>query len=174
MKRIAIDMDEVIADFNAKHLRLFNEEYNEQLTVDDLKGTRLRLIRPHLKYEIIAYLKDPSFFSDLDVMENSQQVIQQLSEHYEIFITTAAMEYPTSFAAKYEWLKKHFPFLSDMNFVFCGDKSIIRADYLIDDNMRHFDNFTGQGILFTAPHNVNENATIRVNSWLDVRDYFLK
>ncbi|EFM12146.1 5'(3')-deoxyribonucleotidase [Paenibacillus curdlanolyticus YK9] len=174
MKRIAIDMDEVIADFNTKHLRLFNEQYNEQLTVHDLQGTRLRLLRPHLKNEIIGYLKDPSFFRDLDVMANSQEVIKQLSEQYEIYITTAAMEYPTSFAAKYEWLKEHFSFLSDMNFVFCGDKSIIRADYLIDDNVRHFEHFAGQGILFHAPHNVNEHAEIRVHNWLEIRDYFLR
>ncbi|MDQ0916382.1 hypothetical protein [Paenibacillus sp. V4I5] len=36
MKRIAIDMDEVIADFNLKHLRLFNHDYNENITTEDL------------------------------------------------------------------------------------------------------------------------------------------
>ena len=134
MKRIAIDMDEVIVDFISKHLKLFNQNYNENISVEQLKGTRLRLLRPHLKNEIMNYLKDPSFFRDLEVMKDSQDVIRKLSEHYEIFITTAAMEFPTSFTAKYEWLKEHFNFLSEMNFVFCGDKSIINADYLIDDN----------------------------------------
>ena len=84
------------------------------------------------------YLTEPTFFRDLAVMKDSQEVIKELSEYYEIFITTAAMEFPTSFTAKYEWLKEHFSFLNDMNFVFCGDKSIINADYLIDDNVRHF------------------------------------
>ncbi|WP_199616111.1 5' nucleotidase, NT5C type [Paenibacillus alkalitolerans] len=172
-KRIAIDMDEVIADFNAKHLRVFNRDYNENFTVNDLQGTRLRELRPHLKNEITAYLNDPAFFRDLDVMRDSQKVIKQLSEQYEIFITTAAMEFPASFTSKYEWLKEQFPFLNEMNFVFCGDKSVIRADYLIDDNSRHFQRFEGQGILFTAPHNVNETGYVRVNNWLEVRNYFL-
>ncbi|QYR21020.1 5'-3'-deoxyribonucleotidase [Paenibacillus sp. sptzw28] len=174
MKRIAIDMDEVIADFNPKHLRLFNRDYNENLTVNDLVGTRLRDLRPHLQKEIIDYLNDATFFRDLDVMKDSQKVIKELSEQYEVFITTAAMEFPTSFAAKYEWLKEHFSFLNEMNIVFCGDKSIIRADFLIDDNVRHFKGFAGQGILFTAPHNINETGYVRVNNWLEVRDYFLK
>lgn len=173
MKRIAIDMDEVIADFTPKHLRVFNRDYNENLTVNDLMGTRLRELRPNLQNEIIAYLNDPTFFRDLDVMKDSQKVIKELSEQYEVFITTAAMEFPTSFTAKYEWLKEHFSFLDEMNYVFCGDKSIIHADYLIDDNARHFQRFTGQGILFTAPHNINETGYVRVNNWLEVRDYFL-
>lgn len=172
-KRIAIDMDEVIADFNSKHLRVFNRDFNENLTLNDLKGTKLRELRPHLRNEIIAYLHDPSFFRDLEVMKDSRQVIKELSEQYEIFITTAAMEFPASFNAKYEWLKEHFGFLSDMNFVFCGDKSIIRADYLIDDHARHFLRFGGQGILFTSPHNINETGYVRVNNWQEVRNYFL-
>ncbi|UUZ79630.1 hypothetical protein LJK88_31595 [Paenibacillus sp. P26] len=174
MQRIAIDMDEVVADFNTKHLRVFNRDYHENLTVNDLMGTRLRELRPHLQKEIIAYLQDPTFFRDLDVMKDSQQVIRELSERYEVFITTAAMEFPASFGAKYEWLKEHFGFLNDMNFVFCGDKSIIHADYLIDDNARHFKRFAGQGILFTAPHNMNETGYVRVNNWPEVRDYFLR
>ncbi|WP_108672500.1 5' nucleotidase, NT5C type [Peribacillus acanthi] len=173
MKRIAIDMDEVIADFVSKHLNLFNAQYNEKLSGDDLHGTRLWKIRPHLEKEILGYVDEPDFFRDLKVMEGSQEVIQELSNFYEIFITTAAMEHPSSFEAKYEWLKEHFSFLSDRNFVFCGDKSIINADYLIDDSPRHFERFRGQGILFTALHNINETGYVRVNDWSEVRNYFL-
>ncbi len=173
MKRIAIDMDEVIADFIPKQLALFNRDYNDNITLEDLRGKKLRELRPHLEKEIMNYFEDPSFFRDLQVMEDSQQVIRELSERYEIFITTAAMEVPASFTAKYEWLKEHFGFLNDMNFVFCGDKSIIHADYLIDDNARHFKRFCGQGILFTAPHNIHETGYVRVNNWKEVRDYFL-
>lgn len=173
MKRIAIDMDEVIADFIPRHLQLYNEEHNESLTLEDLKGQKLRLIRPQHIEKIIGYLQDPTFFRHLEVIEDSQEVIKELSEQYEIFITTAAMEFPTSFAAKYEWLKEHFSFLNDLNFVFCGDKSIIHADFLIDDSPRHFKRFTGQGILYTAPHNIFETNYVRVNNWQEVREFFL-
>lgn len=171
--RIAIDMDEVMADAVSKHLELFNRDYDENIMPADLQGQKLRNLRPHLRPEIENYFNDTSFFRDLKVMEGSQEAIRELHEHYEVFIATAAMEVPASFAAKYEWLKEHFTFLSDMNFVFCGDKSIIHADYLIDDTSRHFEHFTGQGILFTAPHNVNETGYVRVNNWQEVRDYFL-
>jgi 5'(3')-deoxyribonucleotidase len=32
----------------------------------------------------------------------------------------------------------------------------------------------GQGILFSAPHNMAELGQVRVNDWLEVRDYFLR
>jgi 5'(3')-deoxyribonucleotidase len=166
-------MDEVIADFSSKHLEVYNRDFNESLMIQDLHGTRLRLLRPDRAQQISDYIDVPQFFRDLPVVEGSQDVIRELSEHYEIFIATAAMERPTSFAPKYEWLREHFPFLSDLNFVFCGDKSIIHADYLIDDNSRHFDRFVGQGILYTAPHNIYEQGYVRVNNWQEVREYFL-
>ncbi|MGF3103026.1 5' nucleotidase, NT5C type [Rossellomorea sp. DUT-2] len=174
MKRIAIDMDEVIANFHKKHINLYNVEYNENLTEDDLSGTRLWEIRPNDADDILGYVDDPAFFRDLEVMKGSQEVIRELSKSFEIFITTAAMEHPNSFTAKYEWLKEHFPFLSEMHFVFCGNKSIIHADYLIDDSPRHFKDFKGEGILFSAPHNKYETGYVRVENWEEVREYFLK
>ncbi|TSB46034.1 5' nucleotidase, NT5C type [Alkalicoccobacillus porphyridii] len=173
-KRIAIDMDEVIADFIPKHLDRYNQEYNEQLTVNDLQGCTLESLRPDLEDVIKGYIREPNFFRDLKVIKDSQSVIEELSFLYEVYITTAAMEYPTSFTAKYEWLKEHFPFLSDMNFVFCGTKKIIRADYLIDDNTKHFKTFEGQGLLYTAPHNVHETGYVRVNNWQEIKSFFSK
>ncbi len=56
-----------------------------------------------------------------------------------------------------QWLEEHFPFIPPSRIVFCGDKNIINADVLIDDRSRHFKDFRGTGILFTAPHNVARN-----------------
>lgn len=172
MKTIAIDMDEVMADFSTKHLSQFNTKYQDTLTIEDLQGTRLRQLRPHMAAEITAIIDEDNFFRDLNVMEGSQEVIRELSNNYKIYITTAAMEHPSSFQAKYEWLCEHFSFISPMNYVFCGDKSIINADYLIDDNSRNFKEFRGQGLLFTAPHNRDETGYTRVNNWFEVLEYF--
>lgn len=172
MKKIAIDMDEVMADFASKHLRLFNHKFKDTLTLEELQGTRLRYLRPHLADEIIAIVDEDNFFRDLDVVEGSQEVIRELSKEYEIYITTAAMEHPSSFHGKYEWLCEHFSFISPMNYVFCGDKSIINADYLIDDNSRNFVGFRGQGLLFTAAHNRDVTGYTRVNNWFEVLEFF--
>ena len=43
---------------------------------------------------------------------------------------------------------------------------------LIDDRARHFAHFRGQGLLFSAPHNMAESRYERVNSWCEVREVF--
>ena len=69
--------------------------------------------------------------------------------------------------------QKHFPFIPASHIVYCGDKSILRADYLIDDNPRQLRRFTGEGILYSSPHNVGVKGYKRVNDWLEVEDLFL-
>ena len=170
--RIAIDMDGVIADHLSKHLELYNRDYQDQLTFADLQGKKLREVAK-CGIEVQNYYRDLAFFRDLVVMEGSQEVIQQLQKNYEVFITTAAMEFPSSFQAKYAWLMEHFDFIPKGNIVFCGNKSIIQADYLIDDNSYNFKNFKGKGILYTAPHNVFETKHARVNNWQEVAALFL-
>ncbi len=167
-------MDEVIADTLTKHVGLYNAEFGENVTADGLQGKKLReaVARDHVE-KLEAFLVTEDFFGDLEVMPDSQQVVAELMEHYEVFVTTAAMEVPTSFAAKFRWLEEHFPFIPASNVVFCGDKSIVRADYLIDDNARHFENFAGQGVLYSAPHNAGVEGYPRVESWRDVRGMFL-
>jgi 5'(3')-deoxyribonucleotidase len=172
-QRIAIDMDEVVADLVEKHVRCYNRDFHDSVTLADLRGKRLREARPEHAQAIRSYLYDPEFFRDLKVIEDAQAVIHELNAYYEIFITTAAMEFPTSFAAKHAWLQEHFSFISELNFVFCGDKSIVHADYLLDDDVRHFPRFIGQGVLFTAPHNLDESGYVRVNNWREARTYFM-
>lgn len=174
MKRIAIDMDEVITDFNGKFIPVFNSLFGEKLSRESLNGTTAQQLYPDLAESIEEIIGEANFFSDLPVIPDSQRVIKKLNEHYEIFITTAAMEFPLSFNAKFSWLQNHFPFISPQNIVFCGDKSIINADYLIDDNPRHFKLFRGEGILFTAPHNLNSTGYNRVDSWEEIEHIFEK
>lgn len=168
-KRIAIDMDETICDSLARHLEWYNRKFETQLTKEDTKGARIYQVIPqeHLE-EVKSHPNHPDFFRDLVPFDGAIEAIRHLSLSYDIFFVTAAMEYPASFNAKYEWLKKHVTFVDHLNFVFCGDKSIINADYLIDDTPKHLDTFDGEGILFNAPHNVEATGYQRVHDWSEI------
>lgn len=172
--RIAIDMDEVIADFRSKHLRAYNEAFGAALTLRDLGGRSLDEIVPASHAEAARRMVlEPGFFEDLDEIEGSREVVLELTERYEVFIATAAMEVPTSFAAKYSWLRERFSFIPPSHIVFCGDKGVLDVDYLIDDTARHFERFRGTPVLFGAPHNGPETRFRRVESWEEVRRMFL-
>jgi 5'(3')-deoxyribonucleotidase len=175
MKRIAIDMDEVMADVLTEYLGRYNADFKKSFTREDLMGKHLSELAPPEHWpKIQTYFQDEAFFRNLGVMEGSQEVIEELSKQYEIFIVTAAMEIPCSFAAKYEWLRRHFPSLAPDSFVFCGNKGIIAADYLIDDSAYQLERFQGEGILFTCPRNIHETGFKRVNDWGEVRALFLE
>jgi len=126
------------------------------------------------RHEVLdSYTRSEDFFEAMAVMPDSQRVMHRLQMSYEVFIATAAMEIPSSFQQKYRWLAKHFPFIPASNIVYCGDKSILRADYLIDDNPRQLRRFTGEGILYSSPHNLGVQGYKRVNDWLEVEELFL-
>jgi 5'(3')-deoxyribonucleotidase len=167
-------MDETIADALGKHITLYNEAFGATVHRDHLEGCGLGGVIPaERRAATSAMVHTGAFFADLDVIPDSQEVIRDLQGKFEIFITTSAMEVPSSFAAKYAWLGRHFPFVPPSHIVFCGDKSILAADYLIDDTPRHFKHFRGEGILFSAPHNRAVEGYRRVESWADVRTLFL-
>ncbi len=155
MKRIAIDMDEVLADTLAEHIARYNRDHGEAITKADLQGKWLWDIVSIDRHERLeGYLRSEDFFEDLPVIADSPRVLRALTERYEVFIATSAMEFPNSFGPKYRWLLRHFPFLDPRHFVFCGDKSILNADYLIDDQPRHFQTFHRQRdfVLRSAQH----------------------
>ncbi|ATH60833.1 MULTISPECIES: 5' nucleotidase, NT5C type [Staphylococcus] len=172
-KSIAIDMDEVLADTVGALIEDVNKRTDLGITYDMLDGKKLRHAMPEHDGLLHEILREPGFFKKLKVMAHSQKVVKKLTEHYDVFIATAAMDVPTSFHDKYAWLREYFPFLDPQHFVFCGRKDIVNADYLIDDNPRQLAIFTGKSIMYTASHNVNDDRFTRVNNWYDVEQYFL-
>ena len=110
--------------------------------------------------QLRAFLDAEDFFEDLALMPGAQDVLKQLSARFEIFIATQAMTVPNSLGPKYRWLQRHFPFIPPTHYVFCGNKSILRADYLIDDLPRNLLRFEGKGLLYTAPHNLTATGFI--------------
>jgi 5'(3')-deoxyribonucleotidase len=166
-------MDEVMADTLAEYLRRYNQTFDEDVTPQDLAGKGLWEITPaDRQQQLRAFLDAEDFFEDLALMPGSQEVLRQLSGRFEIFIATQAMAVPNSLGSKFRWLQRHFPFIPPSHYVFCGDKSILRADYLIDDQPKNLLLFEGQGLLYSAPHNLAATGFVRVDNWQQVADYF--
>lgn len=173
-KSIAIDMDEVLADTLGAIIEAVNVKTELGITVESLNGQKLKNAIPEHDGLVRDILRAPGFFRNLKVMPHAQEVVEKLTEHYDVYIATAAMDVPTSFHDKYEWLLEFFPFLDPQQFIFCGRKNIVKTDYLIDDNPRQLQIFEGEPIMFTASHNVNEERFKRVNGWKDVEAFFLE
>jgi len=171
--RILIDMDDVIADAIERFLEWYERDFGVRYTRADLHGTRLHLVVPEEHRMIVKqYPHQKGFFKDLPVMENSREVIEELNNRFEVYVASAAMEFPYSLPDKYEWLDQHFPFIHWKRRIFCGDKSVLKGDILIDDHDFNLSVFDGRAIMFTAEHNVNETKHERLDSWLDAEKLF--
>ncbi len=168
-KSIAIDMDGVLADIEDQILSWYKEETGIVMTREDMKGKPEEELFPD-KAVLRKICNKPGFFWTLPVMEGAVETVKGLMEDYNVYVVSAAMEFPLSLFEKHQWLAEHFPFISWKNIIFCGDKSIIDTDYMIDDHCKNLDFCKGKALMFTAFHNVNLNHHQRINHWNEVSE----
>ncbi|RCR68916.1 5' nucleotidase, NT5C type [Larkinella punicea] len=167
--RIAIDMDDVLADTVGKFIAIYRRDFDTTALPTVFRDNSFHeLLEKDVYKRLTDYVHEPGFFADILVMPGAIEVTQALSEKYDLFVTSAAMEFRNSLSEKYDWLDQHFPHIHWKNRVFCGDKSILRADIMIDDMPYNLVSFQGKGLLFDAPHNRDNTIFQRVLSWDEV------
>jgi 5'(3')-deoxyribonucleotidase len=171
--KIAIDMDEVLADPIRKFIELYNRDYGIPL---DLKLNPGNEIYHHVPADVnnkwFDYINEKGFFRNLPLIEGSVEAVKKLQDKHEVYIVSAAMEFPNSLEDKYHWLAEHFPFITWKNIIFCGEK-IVNTDVMIDDRAKNFIDFKGRALLFTSPHNQLLTQYERVDNWQQVLDKLL-
>jgi 5'(3')-deoxyribonucleotidase len=171
--KVGIDLDMVLNTLNCKWVRQYNETYNDNLTLEDIKSWGIEeYVKPECGMDIFKILAIPGFFKDLEVQPNSQEIVEWLQENYEIYVLSAS-HYAVC-GDKGSWLQEKFPFIPYHNIIFCHNKSLVHLDYLIDDYGKNLETFTGQGLLFDSHHNQAENRFPRMKDWLEVKEYFEK
>jgi len=172
--RIAVDMDEVIADYFGEQVARYESWSGAAVDISATEGKRLRECVPPEHEEFVRRLpRTPGFFANLKIIGGSRDALEVLSQHSRIYIVSAATEYPNSLCEKFDWLATNFPFIDWRQIVLCGDKSIIRAEYMIDDNIHHLRRFEGEKILFDSPHNRKVPDPVhRVHNWDEVLSFF--
>ena len=173
-KTICIDQDDVLADTHAKMIGLYLQSDAPRYELAELQEKSFQeLFHEEERNAVYRQIHEPGFFADIPVMPGAQDAVVRLQERYDIFVATAAMEFPNSFRDKYDWLAEHFPTIPWKNYIFLGDKSILGADYLIDDMPYNLHTFLGKGLLFDALHNRDETAYTRVRNWTEVLNLLL-
>lgn len=172
-KRIFIDMDGVIANIIDKWILYYNDMYQDNLKLEDIKSWDLtKAVKPEAQATCNAIFKIPGFYKDLDVIGNSQQVVKKLMKlDYEIFILTDPFS-KFSLECKWEWLQEHFPFINTRHYIFTGNKSIAGDGFLIDDGIHNLDVFEGYGLLFYSPYNKDISNYNYVNNWNEILAFF--
>lgn len=167
-------MDEVIADPMGAMISWYEKEYKLPVDFSRMKGSWLLGFPEQHQALVRSRLSEPGFFRNLPVMKDSVEVLKEMNNRYEIFIVSAATEFPNSLKDKFDWLMERFPFFTWKQLVLCGEKRMVYGDHMIDDHIRHLQHFNGRKHLFTAVHNKDITGYDRINNWEEAADIFLK
>jgi len=171
---IFVDMDDVIADTYGKHIEMYNTEFNKNLPLSHFKSGEVWHNVPEMHQESIRkHALTEGFFRTLKPIKDSVLVLKEICQKHEVYIASAATQFPNSLREKSDWLDEYFPFISWHYRIMCGHKFILNGDLLIDDRSLNLDKFDGNTLLFNSPHNVNDNGHERVYSWKDVGNKLL-
>jgi 5'-nucleotidase len=163
-KTLGIDMDNVLADIEEQAINWYERDFGLRITREAMHGIPEIEAFPDPQ-AVSDFIHMPGFFRTLPLIPGAVEAVQRLMVNFDVYIVSAAMEFPLSLYEKKLWLEEHFPFISWKNIIFCGDKSVINTDYLIDDHPKNLDSHKGKPIMFTAGHNRNHTKHIRVNNW---------
>jgi len=165
-QKLAIDMDDVIADSMTLILKKYNKEFSTSISKTDLNGKTIYDLIPTEHIPTIKHYQNTiGFYKDVPLVQNAKLAIQELATKYEIFIVSAALEFPNSLSDRYDFIGSHFPMIPWRNIVFCGNKQIVKADYIIDDMLENIKQYSNKGFLFSAYHNLNIGHENRIENW---------
>ena len=174
MERVIIDMDEVIADTMGEMINWYRDKYGKEVDYTKMTAGSWAKGFPAEHLPLIRErLMSPGFFRNLPVMPDSVEVLREMSKVYEIFIVSAAIEFPHSLKDKLDWLLEYFPFFTWRQLVLCGDKRMIHGDHMIDDHPRNLVHFPGKKYLYHSPHNVSVTEYTRLHDWKEAAEIFL-
>ena len=124
MKKVYIDMDDTICDFTKPFKTgQFSKKY------------------PQSKV---------GFFLDLDPIDGAIESIKNLQTKYNVYILTRpSIKNIHCYTEKAEWIKKYLGEEMLEKLILCPDKSLVKGEYLIDDDNRHGQTeFEGEHIQF--------------------------
>ncbi|APY12329.1 5'(3')-deoxyribonucleotidase [Seonamhaeicola sp. S2-3] len=171
---IFVDMDDVLTDTYGKHIELYNKEHQQKLSLAHIESGEVWQNVPEThKESILQHAYKKGFFRDLKPIKDAIQVMEALYKKHEVYIATAATQFPNSLQEKSDWLDQYMPFITWEHRIMCGHKFILRGDLLIDDRTYNLEKFEGDTLLFNSPHNVGETGYTRVSSWLEIAERLL-
>ncbi len=178
-KTMIIDLDSTLNQLDVKWISDYNKEYNDNLTREDMACWEIHTyVKPECGKDIYKYLFQPNFFRNLDIQPDAKEVTKWLQQFVDIHIVTA---YSASTCVdKVAWVEKHLPHIDSRNIVFCNNKGLIKAHYMIDDGSHNILDFyktnpCGIPIIYDAPWNRNIGRDfIRCKNWLEIKENCLE
>ena len=160
----AIDVDEVLRSLLKNMVTLYNENFGENLDVNDVKDFVVENSFPKI-YETTGISPSKWFFQDhgeeLFVKGKAFPGIKRDLDTLRMYGDVIIVTYQKTYQNKIDtlkWLEEHG--LAPDGICFLKDKTLLHTTYLIDDNDWNFVGSNADiGVLVTAPYNVDKDLS---------------
>ena len=165
MKVIAVDVDDCIFDLVPFWIKIYNKDYGDSLEVSSITDWDIKkFVKKDCGKKIYDYVKSSDIYNGIKPVKDSLWGVNTLKElgYRIIYATVNNIE-----NAKYDLLLKYGYMDSGKDFVMAEDKSLIKAEALLDDYYNNISKFPGKGYLMTRSWNKGINYDNRVKGWKD-------
>jgi len=165
MKIVYVDVDDVCAKLSPVWLGRYNVDYGDRLTEEDITDWDIhKFTKTECNLKIYDYLKDPTIYDNVLPTPGALEGVNKLREmNYRVLFATSC---PVEVAGrKFHWLRQYDFIKKERDYIEIRDKSLLKGDYMIDDNYDNCRGFTGYGYLMKAPWNVKYTWYHRADNW---------
>jgi 5'(3')-deoxyribonucleotidase len=145
VKRLFVDMDNVLVDFPAG----------------------IASLAPELRREYEGRLDEvPGIFARMPPLAGALESYEELARRFDTYVlSTAPWENPSAWSDKLLWIRRHLGKSAYKRLVLSHHKDLVVGDFLVDDRLKNgVERFRGEHVHF---------GTERFPDWAAVRAYLL-
>lgn len=173
---ICVDQDQILNDLIPKTLALYNSRTSKNIQVSDITAYNFYDCLPQEDAEgIIELFNDKELWDSLEPLLDAHWGIKTLiNMGHDIYVATATHE--VNFEWKCQWLHDKFPMIHPEHIIRIYDKSLLRCDVLIEDNLDNLTKSYCERICLDYPYNRNQSKdeiydVYRASNWRDIIKY---
>lgn len=165
---INYDIDGIVADLHTPWLGMYNREWNDSLTIENLTTFEIeQVVKKDCGRDIYKYLT-PALYESLRPIVGAAEAIRHLRKRgHNVKAVTSSAADPDTASAKLKWIKKTIGVGRHEVFV-CHEKERIPADVFLEDsphNLKKYKVRNPNAVTMTIEYPYNKSAI--VNGWVD-------
>ena len=169
--RLGIDLDGVVADFNAGWMGRYNEEYSTSLTPEQVQTWNAMLDLTHFdtEQEFWVWARNdggPGLFRDLPLLDGAKDALDRLARNHDIVIITTKPEWAGP--ETLQWLGDNEIPTREVHITY--RKWTVDCDIYLDDGPHNLEALIRERpdrttCRFVQPWNAPVPGTVDVDSW---------